>query len=140
MGKLSYLLFLLSVVTSNIYMTESYTLTASVLNQLGYNSQSTSIDINDDNIDSIDPNALNGFNNLNELTFTNKKLLTIDLEMFKGAVNLNTLRIFGQSLNKLTNLKNIQLPSLTMLFLSTNFTSLSKFNVQCISSSSYLLD
>ena len=126
MHKLSYLLVLLSIIISNIYIADSYTLTASVLNQWGYNSQSTTISIYDDNIDSIDPNALNGFNNLNELIFTNKKFLTIDLEVFKAAVNLKVLRLFVPSLNKLTNSKNIKLPNLVIFCLSTNFTSLSK--------------
>jgi hypothetical protein len=62
MSRFSYLLIFLSLITSNIYIVDSYTLTESVLIQKGYNNQSTSIDLQDHNIDNIDLNAFNAFN------------------------------------------------------------------------------
>lgn len=126
MSKLSYLLVLLSLVTSNIYTVDSYTLTASVLNQLGYNTQSMSIFITDNSIDSIDSNALNGFDKLTSFNINSEGVTSLDLEIFKGAVNINLIWLQLKSLNKLTNSRNVKLPSLRSLYLSTNLTSLNK--------------
>lgn len=123
MDKLSYLLFLLNIITSNIYIADSYTLTtAKVLSNFGF-IQSIGITISDDNIDSVDPNVFDGFTILQNLIITSKNLLTIDLEVFKGAANLRSLSLNVQSF---TNSKNIKLPSLTYLSLATNLTSLNK--------------
>ena len=126
MSRASYLLVLLSLVTSNIYMANSYTLTASVLNQFGYNNQSTFINLHNNDIDSIDPSAFNGYDKLTILDIFTNNLTAIDVEVFKGAVNIKGLYIQCRSLNKLTNSKNIKLQSLTELFLSNNLTSLNK--------------
>ena len=130
MGKLSSLLLLLSLVTTNIYV-ESFTITASVLTQMGYNNQSTYVDIRTynnhiDSIDSIDPNALNGYDKLIRLSIHSDQLTTIDIEIFKGAVNLEELFIVCRSLNKFTNSKNIKLPRVTTLYFQNNLTSFNK--------------
>ena len=65
MSKLLYLLALLSLATSNIYLANclSYTtLNATVLNQMGYNN-SYSIS----NLEYIDPNTFSGYNSLYQL-------------------------------------------------------------------------
>ena len=126
MNKLSYLLVLLSIVTCNIYLTDSYTLTTSVLTQLGFNILSTSIAISDNNIDSIDPNAFNGYDKLTVISLSNDNLKTIDIEVFKGAVNLKYLTFYTRSLNKFTNSKNIKFVNLSSLILISNLTSLNK--------------
>ena len=125
MNKLSSLLVLLSLVTSNIYVAESYTLTASVLTQLGYNTQSVSISIRDDDINGIDPYALNGYDQLYSFYIYSNNLKSVDVEVFKGATNLQFLFIDCLSLNKLTNSKNIKI-NLNELSLITNLTSLNK--------------
>ena len=127
MSKMSYLLVLLSLVTSNIYMADSYTLTASYLTQFGYNTQSTSIGINDNKIENIDPNAFIGYERLEYLTITSTNLLTIDLEVFKYiATSIKQLSLEVRSLNKFTNSKNVKLPYLTSFSLYSNLTSLNK--------------
>ena len=120
------LLLLLSLVTTNIYVTDSYTLTANIIAQWGYNNRSEAMGIGDDNIDSIDPNALNGWNYLKEFVIYSDNLLTIDLEVFKRPVNLEKLGINCRSLNKITNSRNVKLFNLTELTLMTNLTSLNK--------------
>ena len=126
MSRVSFLLVLLSLVTSNIYIADSYTLTASVLNQLGYNNQSWFININDNNIDSIDPNAFNGYDTLDSIRLDLNSLLTIDLEVFKYAANITGLFLHVPSLNKFTNSKNVKFPYITGLTLYTNLISLNK--------------
>ena len=126
MEKLSSLLVLLSLVTSNVYVADSYTLTASVLSQMGYNNESWTININDNNIDSIDPNAFKGYSKITHFTLISTNLLTMDIEIFKDAVNVDSIYIDTSSLNKLTNSKNIILNKIFSLYLSTNLTSLNK--------------
>ena len=126
MNQISYWLVLLSLVTSNIYIVDSYTLTASVLNQLGYNTQYPFISIEDNNIDSIDLNAFNGYNALDSIRITTNKMLSLDLEPFKYAANITVLFLNLPSLNKFTNTKNVKLPYLTSLLLYSNLTSLNK--------------
>ena len=126
MDKLSSLLVLLSLVTINVYVVDSYTLTASVLSQMGFNNQSTSVYINDNNIDSIDPNALKGYGNLLYFTLISTNLLTMDIEILKDAVNLHSLNLFTSSLNKFTNSRNIIFNNIFDIYLSTNLTSLNK--------------
>ena len=129
MSKLSNSLVLLGLVTINIYIADSYTLTASVLNQKGYNNQSELIAINDNNIESIDPNAFIGYVRLFYLSIIsfNRNFTALDLESFKGvAANLEILGIEFRSMNKLTNSKNVIFPKLYSLGLLTNLTSLNK--------------
>ena len=115
MEKLSYLLVLLSLVTSNVYVVDSYTLTASVLTQLGYNNQSTTIDIRN-RIDSIDLNAFKGYQNLSFLIlYTGNGMVTLDLEVFKDLVNLAKLTLDLPSLINMTNTKKIKFPYLQAL-------------------------
>jgi hypothetical protein len=126
MNQISYWLVLLSLVTSNIYIVDSYTLTANVLNQRGYNSQSAAINIYDDNIDSIDPNALNGYDKLINFYIFSNSLTALDIEVFKETANIGSLFIECRSLNKFTNSKNIKLPNVTDFYLTSNLTSFNK--------------
>ena len=126
MEKLSSLLLLLSLVTTNIYVAKSYTITASVLNQLGYNNQSKYVNLNDNGIDKIDPNAFNGYDKLITFDILSNSVTAIDIEVFKDTVNLKNLYIECRSLSKLTNSKNIKLPSVTYFYLVNNITSFNK--------------
>jgi hypothetical protein len=128
MSRQSYLLVLLGLIASNIYMADSYALTASVLNQLGYTNQSTTIEIEDNNIDSVHANAFNGYIMLNDLRITSEhsNMTKIDIESFREAVNLNYLSLDFPSLNKFTNSRNLILRSVLTLQLISNLTSLNK--------------
>ena len=129
MNKLSYLLALLGLVTSNIYVVDCYLnyLNASVINQLGYSNYSYSMRIEIAYLEYIDPNTFNGFIHLHELTLSSDYLTTLDLELFKGTVNLEVLRLSLYRMNKFTNTKNIKLPHLTELTITfNNLTSLNK--------------
>ena len=118
MIKLSNLLVLLSIVTSNIYMANSYTLTASVLNQLGFSSlKSQHIYIKDENIDKFDPNALNGYRFLMEFTMSSG-IKTIDVHAFEHLLDLEWLNL---SFNSLTSFEYLQIPkNLDTLYLTGN--------------------
>ena len=117
MSKLSNFLVLLSLVTSNIYIVDSYTLTTSVLNQLGYNTQSTYININDNNIDKIVANSLNGYGNLRFLYIGNG-IKTIDVHAFEFLSNLSTLYL---DKNLITGFEYLQIPKqLSSLILRQN--------------------
>ena len=105
MNNLSNLIVLLGLITSNIYIADSYTLTSSVLTQLGFNTQSSFISIIDNDTDKIDTNAFNGYE-VSSLGIASTSLLSIDIEVFKGAANLQYLGLGTPSLNKFTNSKN----------------------------------
>ena len=118
MSKLSTLIVLLSLVTSNIYMANSLTLTASVLNQKGYNKQVYNIDIKDDNIDKIDPNAFYGYGNLSSIGIRRCGIKTIDVHTFE---RLSNLRHLDLSNNSLTSFEYLQIPkNLYALYLNGN--------------------
>ena len=123
MNKLSSMLVLL---ITKIYIADSYTLTANVLNQLGYNSQSNAININDHNIDSIDPNALNGYDNLTYF-HVGYGLKTIEEHTFEG---LSSLTILDLRNNLLTSLEYLHIPkqlnSLILCQNKMNYFSLSR--------------
>ena len=117
MDKLSSLMVLVSLVTSNIYIADSYTLTPSVLNQLGYNTQSTSIDINDDNIDKMVANSLSGYGNLRYFSI-GSGIKTIDVHSFELLSNLSTLDLRK---NLITGFEYLQIPKqLNVLILRQN--------------------
>ena len=126
MNQVSYWLVILSLVTSNIYIADSYTLSASLLNRYQYDFQTSSYYIADNRIDSIDPNTFNGYVDLKSITISSTILLAIDMEVFTNLTNLNYLKLDTPSLNTLTNSKSVKLPSLTSLTLFTNLTSLNK--------------
>ena len=129
MSKLSYLLVLLSLATSNIYVADCYltVLNATILNQMGYNNRSYSIDFTNAYLEYIDPNTFIGYNSLYQLSISSSDLTTLDLEAFKGAVNLGILRLSLYRMNKFTNTKNLKFPYLTELTITyNNLTSLNK--------------
>ena len=125
MSQMSYWLVLISLVTSKIYFANSYALTANYISQLYYNIK-FSIYIEDNNIDSIDPNAFYQYKMLNSIAIESNNMLTIDLEAFKYATNITTLSLKLWSLNTFTNSKNLKFPYLTQLRIYTNLTSLNK--------------
>ena len=126
MNRMSYWLVLLGLVTINIYIADSYTVTSSVLTQMGYDTQSSYIDIEDNAVDSIDPNALNGYDKINSILISSTNILTIDLEVFKGSVNVKWMFLNVTSLNKLTNSNNVKFQYLRQLIVNSNLTNLNK--------------
>ena len=81
-----HLLVLISLLASNNVI--AVTLNASLLNQLGYNNQSSSINIGDYSINDIDPNAFKGYSKLKDLSLSSNAFTKIDLGVFKDLVNL----------------------------------------------------
>ena len=110
-----HLLILLSLLACNGYGVVSVSLTASMLNQRGYNNQSTYVYISDFTITDIDPNAFKGYTQMTYLSLI-VNASKLDLGLFKDSVNLGWLRLFTQSA-QITNLKKITLPSLMILYL-----------------------
>lgn len=87
---------------------------------MGYDTRYSYININDDNIDNIDSNALYGYGQLTSFIIKSNSLTIIDLGIFKGSVNLDSLSFTSSSLIKITNLENIKFPNLKYLSVSGN--------------------
>ena len=113
------LLVLLSLITSSSYGVFGITIDASLLTQLGYSNQSSNVYIDGYNINSIDPNAFNGYTNLTSLSIKYTSIVNLDLEVFKELVNLNTLDMsYNRQLTQFTNSKKIKLSLLDFFSLS----------------------
>ena len=84
------------------------TLDESLLTQLGYNNQSSSVSININNITDIDSIAFKGYTQLTSLSIQQSSLSKIDLGLFKDSVNLQSLNfLYNPILTQLTNSKKI---------------------------------
>ena len=113
MNKLNNCLILLSLLATNIYVANSYILDANQLNQQGYDTQSLFITVRDNDIESVDSSAFNGYSSLRELTISSDKLITIDLAVLKDSwTSLYSLTIASQSLIKISNSINAKFPKL----------------------------
>lgn len=99
------LLVLISLLASNGAI--AFTLNASFLTQLGYNNQSTHVNIYNYDITDIDTNAFKGYSNVVYLSFASCSLTKIDLEVLKDLVNLVAFEIQDSPFSQMTNSKRI---------------------------------
>lgn len=112
------LLILLSLLASNAYEVASVTVDSSFLTQLGYNNQSSDVNIGSFNITDIDPNVFKGYTNLTRFAIGPSRLSKIDLGMFKDSVKLQEIVLTtNPSLIELTNSKKIVFPFMRRLFI-----------------------
>lgn len=113
-----HLLVLLSLIVINANGVVAVTLDASFLTQLGYNNQSSDVNIGSFNITDIDPNTFKGYTNLTHLAIGRSRLSKIDLGMFKDSVKLQEIELTtNPSLIELTNSKKIVFPFMRRLFI-----------------------
>ena len=81
---------------SNTYDVTAVTLDASLLTQLEYNNQSQIIDLYNNNISVIDPNALDGYTQLSSFYLLYNQLSNLDFGLFKHLINIYKLKIIRQ--------------------------------------------
>ena len=113
------LLVFISLIASHANGVFAVTLDESLLNQRGYNNQSSYIYISIYNIDDIDPNAFKGYTSVTTMRLESSQLTKVDLSLFKDMVNLDSLSLsYNIKLTQLTNAKKIMFPSMTSLQLS----------------------
>ena len=106
--KMLRLLVLLSLLACNQYDVSAVTLDATLLAQLGFNNQSSYVNVDENNITDIDPNAFKGYTRLTFLTMKSNAFSKLDLSAFKDLVNLQLLSLGSNPLlTQLTNSKKI---------------------------------
>ena len=114
--KIEMLNFLVLIsLLANTYNVAAVTLNSTLLNQLGFNNQSSIITIVGQQITDIDPNAFKGNTNLIELVLEGNALTKLDLVVFKDSINLEILDMGINPLTQLTNTNKIKFPSLQIL-------------------------
>lgn len=118
---------LLSLIASNAYGVAAILLNSTYLNQLGYNTSSTQIQLNARDITEIDWNAFKGYSKLVEVSLRNNQLSVLDIGVFRDSAgsSLKTLDLIGNPLYQLTNPLSYYFPLLSNLYLSrSSLTSL----------------
>lgn len=115
------------ILLSSILMCEAshhkpnVTVTGQYLNILGYDNSSDYVDLESQNIFSIDPNAFNGYRNLSELDLQGNYLSSIDLQVFSSITStLQILDLRRNHLLEITNKNGLSLPNLRVLRFSAS--------------------
>jgi hypothetical protein len=131
------LVLLISLLANNAYGVVAISLDETLLTQLGFNNGSLNVVINGYDITEIDVNAFKGYTQMTQLQIEYSGFSTLDLELFKDSVNLQTLTLsYNPSLTHLTNSKKLIFP--TMRYLNLYVPLLSSLDPNLIKGLPYL--
>ena len=106
-----HLLVILIALSTNDYGVNAVILDASMLARLGYNNQSSQINIAGSDITDIDANAFKGYTKVTYFRIQSSGLIKIDLGVLEDSVNLQTILFFNNpSFTQITNPRKIVFP------------------------------